>query len=126
MTYYAKERGIMQTALIAFDSKQLSTIIGKMLEDLGFNCLQASSFEEISEILEQRSPAVLFLDWTLKGQNTADFLSELHKKPILIFISKEKNPSEIQKALDLGVNEYIMKPFDNDILQSKLSLAGLL
>ena len=126
MTYYAKERGIMQTALIAFDSKQLSTIIEKMLDDLGFNCLQATSFEEISDILAERSPAVLFFDWTLNGQDIAGFLSGLHEKPILILVSKEKDPARIQEALDLGVDEYIMKPFDNDILQSKLSLAGLL
>ena len=126
MTYYAKEREIMQTALVAFDSKQLSCIMEKMLEDLGFDCLIASDFEEVSQILAERNPAVLFLDWTLNNQNVSEFLSQLQEKPILIFVSKEKDPKQIQKALDLGIDEYIMKPFDNDILQSKLSLAGLL
>ncbi|MBP5534051.1 MAG: response regulator [Alphaproteobacteria bacterium] len=116
----------MQTALVAFDSKQLSAIMEKMLEDLGFDCLIASDFEEVSQILAERNPAVLFLDWTLNNQDVSEFLSKLQEKPILIFVSKEKDPKQIQKALDLGIDEYIMKPFDNDILQSKLSLAGLL
>lgn len=116
----------MQGALIAFDSKQLSAIMEKMLEDLGFKCFIAKTQEEISDILSKENPAVLFIDWTLNDKEIAPFLSELDPKPILIFVSKEKKPKQIQKALDLGVNEYIMKPFDNDILQSKLSLAGLL
>lgn len=116
----------MQSALIAFDSKQLSAIMEKMLVDLGFKCLMAKTLEETSDILSKEKPAVLFADWTLNGQDVADFLSKLSSKPILIFVSNEKNVKQIQKALDLGVDEYIMKPFDNDILQSKLSLAGLL
>ena len=116
----------MQTALIAFDSKQLSAIMEKMLDDLGFECLTAKTLEEVSEILSRENPSVLFLDWTLNNQSVSDFLSKLSEKPVVIFVSKEKDIKKIQKALDLGVNEYIMKPFDNDILQSKLSLAELL
>lgn len=116
----------MQSALIAFDSKQLSAIMEKMLDDLGFKCFTAKTLEEISDFLSTEKPAVLFLDWTLNKKSVANFLSELSEKPIVIFVSKEKDIKQIQKALDLGVNEYIMKPFDNDILQSKLSLAGLL
>ena len=97
-----------------------------MLEDLGFKCLFASTSEELIDAVSQKKPAVLFVDWTLNKQNIEDVLHHLSYKPILIFVSKEKNIKQIQKALDFGVDEYIMKPFDNDILQSKLSLAGLL
>ena len=116
----------MQTALVAFDSKQLSIIMKKMLEDLGFKCFFADTPEALIRFISEKKPSVLFVDWTLDKQNIEDILPQLSFKPILIFVSKEKNTKQIQKALDLGVNEYIMKPFDNDILQSKLSLAGLL
>ena len=116
----------MQTALVAFDSKQLSVIMKKMLEDLGFKCFFASTPEEVVDSVLQKNPSVLFVDWTLNKQDIADVLHQLSTKPIIIFVSKEKGIKQIQKALDMGINEYIMKPFDNDILQSKLSLAGLL
>ena len=116
----------MQTVLLAFDSKQLSVIMEKMLDDLGFKCIFATNLDELSKKVSEENPVVLFTDWTLAGQDVIPVLPDLTPQPILIFVSKEKDPKKIQKALDAGVDEYIMKPFDNDILQSKLSLAGVL
>ena len=38
----------------------------------------------------------------------------------------ESSVDSIKEALGAGANEYIMKPFDSDIIQSKFSLVGLL
>ncbi len=116
----------MQKALIAFDSKQLTLILSKMLGDFGFEALTASSLEQLTPMILENQPAVLFVDWTLNGQDIEDILNSMEQKPATIFVSAQKSPQQIQHALNLGANEYIMKPFDNDILQSKLSLAGLL
>ncbi|MBO5997060.1 MAG: response regulator [Alphaproteobacteria bacterium] len=116
----------MQTAVIAFDSNQLSIIMEKMLEDFGFKCFFAHTTKEIPEVVMDKRPLVLFTDWTLNEQDVIPVLPNLIPKPVLIFVSQEKDPKKIKEALDAGINEYIMKPFDNDILQSKLSLAGVL
>ena len=116
----------MQTALIAFDSKQLTLILSKMLEDFGFVSVFANTPEQIKPMIEENNPAVLFRDWTLAGKNIGDIVKDIRQKTTVIFVSKEKEPTQIAQALDLGAAEYIMKPFDNDILQSKLAMAGLL
>ena len=60
-----------------------------------------------------------------------DFLKELRKtekgdQPIVVFCTTENDLSHIQEAIGAGANEYIMKPFDSDIIQAKFSQVGLL
>ncbi len=45
--------------------------------------------------------------------------------PIVVFCSTENNISRIQEAMTAGANEYIMKPFDADIIRGKLGQLGL-
>lgn len=116
----------MQTAVIAFDSKQLNTILTKMLACVGFETIIAENTEQLRLILQKQKPSLLLSDWTLASDDIATFLSKQENLPKVIFVSKENHPEKIAKALQIGVDEYIIKPFDNDILQSKLSMVGLL
>ena len=116
----------MQTAIIAFDSKQLSLILSKMMNNFGFETITVENTEQLRLIILKQEPALLLADWTLDEQSMLSFLSRLEKKPKTILISKESRPEKIVKALDVNIDEYIIKPFDNDILQSKLSMIGLL
>ena len=47
-------------------------------------------------------------------------------KPVVIFCTAERSVERITEALQNGANEYIMKPFDSDIIESKFQLAGLI
>ena len=115
----------MKTALLAFDSKQLNLILSKMLGDLGFSVTTTLSFKDAVAICEKKQPEVLFVDWVFDGKNVQDLLDAITVKPCIIFVSAETAPDDISRALELGATEYIIKSFDNDILQSKLSMAGL-
>jgi two-component system chemotaxis response regulator CheY len=44
----------------------------------------------------------------------------------VVFCSVESDPDQIREALDAGATEYIMKPFDGDIIEAKFAEAGLL
>ena len=116
----------MQTALIALDSKQLITILRKMLEGLGFSCISVETVEQLVNSMSEKQPSILFTDWYFSGEKAEDFLPKISSDSKVVFVSGEKSIQSIQRALDLGADEYIMKPFDNEILQSKLSLVGLL
>ena len=116
----------MQNVIIAFDSKQLTLILEKMLGSFGFDTTKAENTEQIRVLLKKGSKILLLSDWNLAGQSMIDFLSRIENKPTTIFISKENSPEKIITALQNGIDEYIIKPFDNDILQSKLSMVGLL
>ena len=47
-------------------------------------------------------------------------------KPIIVFCTAEKSVERITEALEAGADEYIMKPFDSEIISSKFYQAGLL
>ena len=46
--------------------------------------------------------------------------------PIVVFCTTENDMDHIQKAIEAGANEYIMKPFDSEIIQAKFAQVGLL
>jgi two-component system chemotaxis response regulator CheY len=46
--------------------------------------------------------------------------------PIVLFCTTETEMTKIQQAIEAGANEYIMKPFDSEIVESKLLQVGLL
>ena len=44
--------------------------------------------------------------------------------PIVVFCTTNNNPSQIQEGMAAGANEYIMKPFDTEILKAKFRQTG--
>ena len=78
-----------------------------------------------------RMPDVILLDWNMPVMNGIDFLRALRRLPggeavVVVFCTSESDLARIQEAIDLGANEYIMKPFDSEIVALKLAQAGLL
>ena len=76
-------------------------------------------------------PNAILLDWNMPKMSGIEFLRELRQidggdAPVVIFCTTENDLSHIREAIEAGANEYIMKPFDGDIIQSKFSQAGLL
>jgi two-component system chemotaxis response regulator CheY len=46
--------------------------------------------------------------------------------PVVVFCTTENDLTHIREAMEAGANEYIMKPFDSDILEAKFGQVGLL
>ena len=60
-----------------------------------------------------------------------EFLVELRQmpngdQPVVVFCTTENDIAHIQAAIGAGANEYIMKPFDSDIIHAKFAQVGLL
>jgi two-component system chemotaxis response regulator CheY len=76
-------------------------------------------------------PDAILLDWNMPVMDGISFLRALRASPggdapIVLFCTTETELSKIQTAIEAGANEYIMKPFDSEIVESKLSQVGLL
>jgi two-component system chemotaxis response regulator CheY len=76
-------------------------------------------------------PGFVLLDWNMPVMNGLEFLQALRKlpggdAPHVVFCTTENDLSHIQEALGAGANEYIMKPFDADIIRGKLEQLGLI
>ena len=123
--------GATKTCLIVDDSKMIRRVATRILRELKFEALEAGDGREAMEICEAEMPDAILLDWNMPIMDGLSFLKALRgteggKKPIVVFCTAERDVLKIAEALDAGADEYIMKPFDSDILGSKFSEVGLI
>ena len=75
-------------------------------------------------------PDVILLDWNMPVMSGMDFLralkaSDLPRKPKVVFCTTENGMAYIRAAIEAGADEYVMKPFDRETLESKLQIVGV-
>jgi two-component system, chemotaxis family, chemotaxis protein CheY len=120
----------MKTCLIVDDSRVVRKVAARILRDLNFTVLEAADGAEALAQCRIAMPDAVLLDWNMPVMNGLDFLRAMRreeggKKPVVVFCSIENDPEHIHEALRSGANEFIMKPFDADILESKFAEVGL-
>jgi two-component system chemotaxis response regulator CheY len=113
------------------DSRVIRKVARRILEDIGFDVAEAADGMEALAWCRTSMPEAILLDWNMPVLNGLDFLLQLRRepqgtKPVVVFCTVENDPSDIARALEAGAAEYIMKPFDSDILESKFAEAGLI
>jgi two-component system chemotaxis response regulator CheY len=121
----------MKTCLIVDDSRVVRKLARLMFEDLGFSAPEAEDGPQALEICKAAMPDIILLDWNMPLMSGIDLLPQLRAlpggdRPKIIFCSVYNEMTHLQQALDAGADEYIMKPFDNDIMISKLQIVGAL
>ena len=121
----------MKSCLIVDDSKVVRMVARKILEGLNFRTSEAEDGEKALEACKEDMPNVVLLDWNMPIKSGIDFLRELRAmvnidQPIVVFCTTENDVAHIQEAIQAGADEYIMKPFDSEIIESKFAQVGLL
>ena len=96
----------------------------------GWQVRDAASGEAALALVESQPFDVGIVDVSMPVMNGLDCMLRLRRMPggtgpRVLFCSVETAPAMIRQALDAGASEFIMKPFDGEILASKLALAGL-
>src|ERR1700761_9137490 len=121
----------MKSCLIVDDSKVIRMVAKKILQELSFETQEAEDGKIALDICIKKLPDAVLLDWNMPNMNGIDFLRKLRQlpggdQPVVVFCTTENDIEHIQEAITAGANEYIMKPFDSEILQAKFSQVGLL
>ena len=121
----------MKSCLIVDDSKVIRMVAKKILSELGFKTVEAEDGKQALDCCIAELPDAVLLDWNMPVMNGIEFLREMRKlpggdHPVVVFCTTENDIEHIQEAITAGANEYIMKPFDSEILQAKFSQVGLL
>ena len=121
----------MKSCLVVDDSKVVRSVARKIVEGLDFVVEEAADGKEALEACQKQMPAAVLLDWNMPVMNGIDFLRNLRElpggdEPVVVFCTTENDMAHIQEALGAGANEYIMKPFDSEIVESKFAQVGLL
>jgi two-component system chemotaxis response regulator CheY len=119
----------MKTCLIVDDSKVIRKVARHMLETMSFHVEEAGDGREALDRCARAMPDVILLDWNMPVMTGMEFLHALGdarppQRPKVVFCTTECDIGHIRAALDAGADEYVMKPFDRDMLESKLQIVG--
>ena len=120
----------MKTCLVVDDSKVIRKVARHILETLNFSVDEAEDGRQALSRCEAQMPDVVLLDWNMPVMSGMEFLRALRggatpSQPKVVFCTTENDIAHIRAAIEAGADEYVMKPFDRDTLQSKLQIVGV-
>ncbi len=121
----------MKSCLVVDDSKVIRMVARRILETLDFEISEATDGQEALDACLSGMPDAILLDWNMPVMNGIDFLRSLRLSeggdaPVVVFCTTENDMTHIVEAMQAGANEYIMKPFDKEIIEAKFIQVGLL
>ena len=121
----------MKTCLVVDDSSVIRKVARRILEGLDFEIMEAEDGEQALEVCRRQLPEAILLDWNMPKMDGYEFLRMLRKLPggdlpKVVFCTTENDVAHIARALHAGANEYIMKPFDKEIVEAKFQEVGLI
>lgn len=111
----------MKKILIAEDSKDIRQLLGEILGDEGYQVLYAENGLEAVEQTIQNSPNLILMDLSLPELNGWEVVADLRKRPNfkdtpIIAVTAHASAADRNRALAIGCNNYLSKPFDIEIL----------
>lgn len=120
----------MSICMIADDSKVIRMILSKIMNNLKYEVIEAEDGEEVVELCEIKEPNLIIMDTKLPILDGLDAMYKIRemtkiRQPKIIFCSSITDPVRIKEALDGGADDYIIKPFDEEIILSKLEILNL-
>ena len=121
----------MGTCLVVDDSKIVRKICSDIINELGFETEEAEDGQQALEKCQSEKPDFILLDWNMPVMNGIEFLEKFraldgNENTKVIVCTTENDLEKIQTAISAGANEYIMKPFDKEIIKGKLEQVGIL
>jgi two-component system, chemotaxis family, chemotaxis protein CheY len=118
-------------ALIIDDSKAMRSILGRMLRGVGFEIIEAANGREALERLQGVGKVdVALVDWNMPEMNGFEFVRAVRADQgydgvLLMMVTTETEMENVVRALAAGANDYVMKPFTQDVILDKLRIFGM-
>jgi two-component system, chemotaxis family, chemotaxis protein CheY len=121
----------MKTCLVVDDSSVIRKVARRILEGLHFQITEAEDGQQALAQCQRELPDAVLLDWNMPVMDGYEFLKALRRlpggdQPKVVFCTAENDVVHIARALHAGANEYIMKPFDKEIVEAKFQEVGLI
>jgi PAS domain S-box-containing protein len=113
--------------LLAEDDMTSRIILEKHLRDWGYDVLTAEDGSEAWEIIRSQRPQIVLIDWIMPGIDGLELCKKIRSVPdgkytYLIFLTSKAQNEDIVTALDAGADDYLCKPFDRNVLKSRMAV----
>ena len=110
--------------LVADDSGVMRKIIIRSLNSCGINdIVEAVDGAEALLKFGEKPFDLVMTDWNMPNKSGLELVQELRasgSKVPIIMITTEAELGRVKEAIEAGVNDYLAKPFDNEVLRQKI------
>ena len=120
----------MRKALVVDDSRAIRMILARTLGSLGYAVTPAANGKEALEALEKEPSVCLALvDWNMPVMNGLEFVKALradekYASTKVMMVTTETEFEQMSAALEAGANDYVMKPFTEEVIVQRLQAMG--
>lgn len=101
------------------DDENLRFLVAERLEAEGYVILEAADGNAAEKMILEEQPDIVLLDWMLPGKQGADVCQHIRDKGfdklVIMMTAKAQDVDKIE-AYNVGVSDYITKPFNMDVL----------
>lgn len=118
-------------ALIIDDSRAMRRILTSIVKPLGFEVVEAEDGQQgLDRLFEEGPLEIVLVDWNMPVMDGLEFVKTVratsgYETQKVVMVTTETEPAQMARALMMGVDEFVMKPFTPDILVEKLRLIGV-
>ena len=113
--------------LIVDDTKDILLVVSRRLQSWGYEALTADSGEEGLRIAQEQLPDLVLLDIMMPKMKGRDVCARLKADPRtqhipVIFLTALSLADHIKAGMDLGAEDYIVKPFEPAELKERIAI----
>lgn len=122
-------RGAHRTCLLVDDSRMIRKVARKIVESVGYTVIEAENGEEGLARCRAAMPDLVITDWNMPVMSGIEFVTALRaiptqRPPRVVFCTTNSGAKDIHKGIAAGADEYVIKPFDDPALISRLQAVG--
>ena len=120
----------MKHCLIVDDSSSIRKVAKRILQDLDYRTSEAETRRDALEFCREEMPDCIVADWHMPDGDVMDFMAKVRSMPggkdtTILYLTSERDPINIAKAMRSGADAHMMKPFDRESLTRSFAAAGL-
>ena len=115
--------------LLVDDSRMIRKVARRIVETAGYVVVEAENGEEGLARCRAAMPDLVITDWNMPVMSGIEFVTALRaipaaKPPKVVFCTTNSGARDIHKGIEAGADEYVIKPFDEAALMSRLQSVG--
>ncbi len=114
--------------LVVDDQTHMRRLVKNMLKNMGLRMIhEAGDGKEALSVLETKDIGLIVSDWNMPHMTGIEFLRQIrsmekHRNTPFLMVTAEATKENIIEAIGAGVSNYVVKPVQADIFESKLRL----